>query len=1440
MAKKALMLKFLSRTFFGLLVLFTLIQPDPLDCSSFNIIHIIDQFLPKFLRVMPAKLLPEEERRYGAYIIINSNTFLPSDIRFSSSCWVSSSFSSTGTCLENVAPNAISLLDQYSGPQVCRFYVKVNGELCGNATKICTYLYAMTHPFMCTWYASFAEGNNTVTCKVTQEKGCTDITSQNSVVYNNCNYEYPYENIGNKCDVMNNGTNPINTAVGNKFEAENDYTGTGVFPLSFTRSYNSLRPSNARIGRHWTHNYYRNLFRLNDTTIHVRRPDGVRYIFTNVSGSWFCKSDLADRLTEEVDGYTYLTADNQIERYDIDGNLLSITKNGLTQTLTHDDNGLVTSISDAFGKQIIIEYNEKLHISKVTTPGNREYIYSYDSDDRLIKVTYPDETTRRYLYEDTRSTNKFSLTGIIDQDGNREATWSYDANNKPISSEHAGGADHMDIVYNADGSATLTDSFGTARTYHYQTINHVKKLASTDGTGCSSCGAAPSLVAYDAQGRVASRTDQLGTVTTYSYNDRSLETSRVEAYGTPEARTVTTSWHPALNLSTNITEPGKSADYTYTDDGRLLSMTETDTLTSATRTWTYTYNEDNLLASVDGPRTDANDVTTFTWDASGRLTSITTPLGHVEQFTAWDADGRPLTRIDANGVTMSMTYDYRGMPTSSTSPAGTTAYAYDGDGKPTRITVEDGSYLDYSYDTAGRLYEIVDNLSNRVHFTLDAKGNRTLEETFDPSGRLARKLSWIYNDLNQMEYMLNADGQGTHLTYDAAGNVAGTVDALGNETSFFRDPFGRITRKTDALSGETELSYDSQGAITRVQDPDGVATTFVRDGFGNGVSVNSPDTGLTTFTYDAAGNALNRTAADGVVTTCAYDAMNRLTAKHFPDSAQNVSYFYDAGDNGKGHLTGMQDQSGVYTFNYDAFGNRTLDAKTLLGIPYQTGYAYDAAGRLSQMTYPGGLAVSYQRDAVGRVTSVVIDGVTIVAQDIGYEPFGPVSGLTYGNGVRADMVHDRNGALTGQTVTPVRQLTYDHDPIGNITGISDNVLGTTTMELDDLFRLTRVSGDTGSFAYTYDANGNRLTSNERGENDTYVYTAGTNRLASISGAHAASVAHSPDGLITVIGSWEYEYNQDNRLVRAKNDGLTVGEYIHNGFGQRTIKATSEGTTVFHFDRDGRLIAESSATGVIRRQYVYLGNILLATVDDGVIYWVHVSHRGEPLDMTDATGGVVWQAQWSPFGKMIVNDDPDGDGQHLTLNIRLPGQYFDAETGLHYNYFRNYFPELGRYVEADPIGLDGDFNLYNYANAAPTTHIDIFGLKANCETIHLGSKTEDTHERLGPVFVARYHTSDWVIKGISITPNIDPRRPSIWPIAPGIVIEIWMVQHDKFKETYVYYHIITTRWAIACYDECRNKISEVEWEETIKNKTKTIDRFFEITVRFLLTTIILPI
>jgi YD repeat-containing protein len=446
-----------------------------------------------------------------------------------------------------------------------------------------------------------------------------------------------------------NGSNPIHTRLGTKLQSETDYLGVGKHPLRFVRKYTSSELwEKTELGMHWRHTYSRSIYLVETaslSTATVIREDGNRYYFSLISGRWTPDEDVTDRLEELTDaqgqrsGWRYTRKDDAYEQYDSQGRLLSITyKDELTKTLSYDitsaeggdDNPTTLDrISDPFGRTLSLAYDVYNRLSTLTDPAGNLYTYTYNSQGYLAEVIYPDDTpadsadnpTRQYLYEDARYPH--ALTGIIDENGARFATWNYDDQGRAYTSEHAGGSDRVTLTYNADGTTTVTDALGAARTYTFETLHGVIKPASITGDQCTQCAGSAQASSYDANGFLASKTDWNGNVTHYVHNSRGLQISRTEAAGTAQARTITTEWHPDYRLPTRIDEPGKRTELSYTANGLLHTRTERDTATNATRTWTYTYTAEGLLDTVDGPRTDVNDITDYDYDTQGNLVRVT-------------------------------------------------------------------------------------------------------------------------------------------------------------------------------------------------------------------------------------------------------------------------------------------------------------------------------------------------------------------------------------------------------------------------------------------------------------------------------------------------------------------------------------------------------------------------------------------------------------------------------------------------------------------------------------------------------------------------------------------------------------------------------------------------------------------------------------------------
>ena len=472
-------------------------------------------------------------------------------------------------------------------------------------------------------------------------------------------------------------------------------------------------------------------------------------------------------------------------------------------------------------------------------------------------------------------------------------------------------------------SHTITDPLGTVRTYGQSLIQNGYRETSESGL-CAHCGG-DAARGYDANGNITSRTDFNGRHITYVYDqDRNLETSRTEASGTPRARTITTSWDPYWRRPSLITEANRTTGFTYDSNGNLLTKTVTDTSVTpnVSRVWTYTYDGNNRMLTADGPRTDVSDVTTYTYYTCttgfqcGQVQTVTDAAGNVTTYNSYNAHGQPLSITDSNGVVTTLTYDLRQRLTSRTTAGEGTSFSY----YPTRllhtVTLPDGSFISYTYDGAHRLTQVTDGSGNKVVYTLDAMGNRTAENVYDPTSALHRTHSRVINSLDQLYKDVNAAGASVTTTfgYDSNGNQTSVGAPLSRTTANQFDELNRLKQITDPASGVTQLGYDANDNLTSVSDPRSLTTSYTYNGFGDLRTQVSPDTGTTTNTYDTGGNLATAVDARGATATYAYDALNRVTSVAYSQGGttdQTISYSYDSGTNGKGHLVGASDANHI-------------------------------------------------------------------------------------------------------------------------------------------------------------------------------------------------------------------------------------------------------------------------------------------------------------------------------------------------------------------------------------------------------------------------------------------------------------------------------------------------------------------------------------------------
>jgi RHS repeat-associated protein len=1229
--------------------------------------------------------------------------------------------------------------------------------------------------------------------------------------------------LGSSCDIPGQCEvgNPISLAFGNKYEEINDYRTAGDNSLDFTRFYNGLgnTNSNARtLGAKWRSTYDRSLRIIFangvPTTVVAERADGQELVFIASGTNWTTDTDIDFKLTGGGGAWTLSAPNDTVETYASGGtgtgSLTSIHyRNGYEQSLLYSS-GLLIFVGDSFNRQLNFDYQNGL-LHTVTTPSGLILTYNYNlsaTAPRLQSATYSTSpaTSQQYLYED--AINPFALTGLIDENGNRFASWTYDAQGRATSSSHNGGADFTAVTYNdSDGSRVVTNALEGISVYKFQTLQGLPKIIEIDRVASATVPAARRTFSYDGNGYLSFESDWNTNYLNQVNDLHGQPTTITEAFFQPVSRTTTFQFLTNFHLPFHITIPNRTTDVGYDASGNPLSIIQTDTsavtapysTTGRTRTWTNSFDALGHVLTITGPRTDIKATTGFAYDASNNLVTVTDAMNHVSRLTNYTGSGLPLTMIDANGVTNTFTYDTRDRLMTravlAISGNATNSFMYDGVGNITRVTLGDGSYLQYTYDNAHRLKAVNNAVGDVITYRLDAAGNVT-NRIVTGDNVIYKTQSSIFDQLGRMLQQIGAASQTTIYGYDANGNLTAITDGLTNKTTRAFDALNRLSSTLDPFLNTIGYGYDAQDNLISVTDPRQLVTSYVRDGFGQVIQESSPDKGTTVYLLDEAGNRTNETDARNVVTVRSFDKLNRVTIESFPASVgENIFFTYDStngGNFGIGHLTGYTDETGNTALKYNERGDVISEARTIGGKSDTTSYAYDLADRAIAITYPSGHTYSYIRDNIGRVVRVnngPSPDSPALANSFGYLPFGKIGFFTYGSGLVHSLGFDHDYRLTGISTAgatkTIQNISLGYDAANDIKSITDGVNAAYNQVFfyDAVYRLTNAAGIYGNVGYSYDGNGNRLTRTTANGNESYHYPTTANILQSVT-AHGSTrtFGYTTNGNMNSDSQGNgltFGYGNRNRYGTLSIGGNVAATYKYNALGERLIKITGGMTTHYHYDRKGHLIAESQPDGTLIREYVWLDDMPLAQIEgNGTVYYIHPDHLNRPQKMTDSTGAVVWDNEQQPFGEdlqviaagpilttngqfivtagggpnstfiiqvttnlsaggwvsIATNTTPfftSGSftnspmkfyrvlalpgGNTITNNLRFPGQFFDVTSGLSYNMARDYDPTLGRYIQADAIGLIGGINVYTFVSGNPINFVDPSGRSAIAPT-----------------------------------------------------------------------------------------------------------------------------
>ncbi len=835
--------------------------------------------------------------------------------------------------------------------------------------------------------------------------------------------------------------------------------------------------------------------------------------------------------------------------------------------------------------------------------------------------------------------------------------------------ETTGGLVTALLADRGDGTQVMVRRFG------YDDARRLTQVRDPDGGA--------QVFDYDAAGRITRWQDRIGTWYRYEYDHlgRAVRTQGADhcmdavlEYGESTRRWTNslgqvTTYQVEDGQPTRITDPlGHATSFGWDHRSRLLRRTD-----PLGRTTSYEYTEHDDLSAVvraDGTRSEVS------YCAPGRPEWVREPDGAQSRWS-FDEHGNALTASDPTGATTHYRYDEHGALSAVIDPLGsTTLIRNDAAGLPVEVTDPLGAVIRIRRDSAGRPVEIADPLGNCTTLAWTVEGHRA-----------ARVLP---------------DGASERWSYDGEGNLVEHVDAVGGVTRFDIGRFDTTSARTTPDGARIAMAYDTELRPVAVIDARGLTWQYEYDDAGRVVREIDYDGRRLSYRYDAAGQLIERSNGAGEVVQFVRDSLGRVVEERAAD--RRVSYTYDT----VGRLLRAINADADVTFERDVLGRvvaETCDGRTVSS-------RYDDAGRRVARMTPSGLQSRWTLDSVGRPVRLEsgTGSLSFSWDGAGRETERGLGAVTLRQSWDpASRLLSQD--LSGPGTARARQFSYRAD--GYLTSIGDR-----RFELDPVGRVVEVGGDGSAESYRYDAAGGVMdarwapggdAAGDREFQVTRVHRAGRTRYS-----------YDAQGRLTLrrirllsggTRDWRFGWDAHDRLIAVTTPEGTRWRYRYDALGRRVAKErlAPTGDAVVErvcFSWDGSLLVEQrSGDRVMAWDYdpedqkPLSQNEIHHRDEIGQRFYAIVTDLvGTPTELVDEVGTVL------PERTSLWGADAGGSRTPL----RMPGQYADEESGLHYNFFRHYDPATGAYVSPDPLGLEAGFNHRHYV-LNPLHWLDPLGL-----------------------------------------------------------------------------------------------------------------------------------